>query len=328
MKKFQQRNPIGIALSGVAVIAAGMLAAVNADDLPVIGAGTIYKAEFKEAAGIKSGNEVRAAGIKVGKVNDVELNDQGVLVTFYVKDAWMGDQTRADIKLKSLLGTKFLSVDPAGTKPLDPDTTIPLNHTTSPYDVLEAFRGLADTVGKIDTKQLAKAFDTISNTLHGTPNDMTGALKGLSRLSDTIAKRDNQLARLLANTKDFSQTLSDRDAQLVDLMKNGNVLLDALIKRKKAITDLFAGTKELTQQLNGLVVDNSKQLKPVLADLDKVTTMLHNNEKGLNDTIRAAAPFARQGTNMLGNGHWWDIYLCGLLLPDAAGVNDKGCDPR
>lgn len=328
MKKFQQRNPIGIALSGVAVIIAGVLAAVNADDLPVIGAGTTYQAEFTEAAGIKSGNEVRAAGIKVGKVKDVELNDKGVLVTFYVKDAWMGDQTRAGIKLKSLLGTKFLSVDPAGNKPLDPDTTIPLSHTSSPYDVLEAFRGLANTVGKIDTKRLAKAFDTISDTLHDTPNDMTGALRGLSRLSDTIAKRDNQLAKLLANTKDFSQTLADRDDQLVDLMKNGNVFLDALIKRKKAITDLFEGTKELTQQLNGVVDDNNKQLKPVLQDLDKVTTMLHNNEKGLNDTIKQFAPFARQATNMLGNGHWWDIYLCGLLLPNSAGLNDQGCDPR
>lgn len=328
MKKFQQRNPIGIAASGVAVIIAGMLAAINADDLPVVGAGTIYQAEFKEAAGIKSGNEVRAAGIKVGKVKDVELNDKGVLVTFYVKDAWMGDQTRAGIKLKSLLGTKFLSVDPAGTKALDPDTTIPLNHTSSPYDVLEAFRGLANTVGKIDTKQLAKAFDTISDTLHDTPDDMTGALRGLSRLSDTIAKRDNQLAKLLANTKDFSQTLADRDQQLVDLMKNGNVFLDALIKRKKAITDLFEGTKELTQQLNGLVDDNNKQLKPVLQDLDKVTTMLHNNEKGLNDTIHNFAPFARQGANMIGNGHWWDIYLCGLLPPSSGGLNDQGCDPR
>lgn len=328
MKNFQQRNPLIIALLGVGVIIAGLLAAANADDLPVIGAGTLYEAEFEEAAGLKSGNEVRAAGIKVGKVDSVELTDTGVKVAFYVKDTWMGDQTSAGIKLKSLLGTKFLAVDPAGNEQQDPEQIIPKKRTTSPYDVLEAFRDLAGTVDEIDTKQLSKAFDTISDTLRDTPDDVSGALNGLSRLSNTIAKRDQELAKLLSNTKDFSKTLADRDKQLVQLMKDGNVFLDELIKRKEAITGLLEGTKILAEQLNGLVDDNKEQIGPVLKDLGKLTDMLHRNEKGLDAHIKTFVPFAREFTNVLGNGRWFDNYICGFPVLATGGINDQGCDPR
>ena len=329
MKSFQKRNPITIAVVAISVIAMGLVAAANADDLPLIGAGTTYSAQFEEAAGLKPGNEVRIAGIKVGKVADVELDEQNLVrVTFYVKDAWMGDQTRADIKLKSLLGQKFLSLEPAGTKPLDPNEVIPVERTTSPYDVLEAFRDLAQTVDEIDTDQLAQSFDVLSETFQDTPEELRGALTGLSRLSDTIAKRDRQLAKLLANTREVSDTLADRDEQLVKLMQDGNVLLAELNRRKAAISALLESSQQLAAQLNGLVDDNDKQLRPVLKDLDRLTSLLHRNRKALGEGIEAFAPFVRQFNNVLGNGRWFDNYLCGFLLPQAGPLNEDGCDPR
>ncbi|MQA60397.1 MAG: MCE family protein [Actinophytocola sp.] len=328
MKSFQQRNPIWIALFGIAVIALGLVAAANSDELPVIGAGTTYSAEFEEAAGIRSGNEVRVAGIKVGKVKDVELVDNKVKVTFYVKDAWMGDRSRAGIELKSLLGQKFLAVEPAGENTLDPSTTIPMERTSSPYDVLEAFRGLSETVDEIDTPQLAKSFDVISETFANTPDDLKGALSGLSKLSDTISKRDTELSKLLSNTKEISGTLADRDAQLVKLMKDGNVLLAELSRRKEAISSLLQGTQQLAVTLNGIVDDNDKQLGPVLKQLDQLTGMLHRNQKALGDGIEAFAPFVRQFNNVVGSGRWFDNYQCGLLLPQEGDFNQQGCDPR
>lgn len=328
MKSFQERNPIIIAILGIAVIALGLTAAANSDELPVIGAGTTYTAEFDEAAGIKSGNEVRIAGIKVGKVSDVSLVDNKVQVKFKVKDAWMGDRTRAGIKLKSLLGTKFLAVEPAGEKTLDPSETIPIERTSSPYDVLEAFRGLADTVNDIDTDQLSESFNVIGDTFANTPDELKGALSGLSQLSDSIAKRDSQLAKLLGNTRQISDTLQDRDAQLVKLVKDGNVLLAELAKRKQAISSLLQGTQQLAVQLNGIVDDNNSQLRPVLKQLDQLTGMLHRNQEALGKGIKAFAPFVRQFGNVIGNGRWFDNYLCGFLPPqEGAEINKEGCDP-
>jgi phospholipid/cholesterol/gamma-HCH transport system substrate-binding protein len=325
MTSFRKRNPIPIAIAGLAVLIIGLILALNADDLPIIGAGTTYSAEFSEAAGLKNDDEVRVAGVKVGKVTDIALDGARVRVSFKVKNTWLGDRTTADIKIKTLLGQKYLALDPLGEKDLDPSTAIPLEHTTAPYDVVEAFQGLTGTIDQIDTNQLAKSFDTLSQTFANTPGELRGALTGLSQLSETISKRDSQLGQLLANTKQISQTLADRDAQVTSLLADGNQVLTELSNRKQAITALLDGTKALSAQLSGLVQDNDKQLDPVLAQLDQLTSMLQRNQDSLSDGIAKFAPFVRLFTNTIGNGRWFDNYICGLVLPSIGPLNPQGC---
>lgn len=328
MKSFQQRNPVPIALVGIVVIVLGMVAALNAQSLPIIGAGTTYTAQFSEGAGLTTDNEVRVAGVKVGTVSDIELDRDKVNISFQVKDAWLGDQTTAAIKIKTLLGQKYLALEPRGEQVLNPDTPIPRERTTAPYDVLEAFRGLSTTVDNIDTGQLATSFDTLTQTLSETPDDVRGALSGLSQLSDTISKRDDQLSNLLSNTKQVSQTLVDRDAQVTKLLEDGNKLLEEVSKRKQAISTLLDGSRTLATQLQGLVDDNNSQIGPVLAQLDQLTSMLQRNQDSLAQGIQEFAPFVRLFTNTLGNGRWFDNYICGLILPAVGPVNPDGCHTR
>ena len=327
MKSFGSRNPIPIAVIGIAVIALSLIAAVFSDDLPIIGGGTTYSAEFSEAAGLKPDDEVRIAGVKVGKVKDVSLDGDRVVVRFKVKDAWVGDRTSANIKIKTLLGQKYLSLDPEGSGVLDPSQRIPRSRTTAPYDVLEAFRGLAETVNAVDTDQLARSFEVISQTFANTPDEVKGALNGLQALSKTVASRDDELGALLANTRQISQTLADRDAEVQKLLRDGNLLLAEINKRRDAISALLDGTVRLAKELQGLVNDNTGQLAPVLASLDKLTAMLQRNQDSLAEGIKKLAPFARLFNNAVGNGHWFDNYICGLLPPAAPlpGINEQGC---
>ncbi|TCO65316.1 MCE family protein [Actinocrispum wychmicini] len=327
MKSFRSRNPITIGITGLVVIALVLLAAIYSDDLPIIGGGTTYKAEFSEAAGLKSGDEVRVAGVKVGKVSGVKLAGPSVLVSFKVKDAWLGDQTRAAIKIKTLLGQKYLALEPEGNVVADPGNVIPRSRTMAPYDVLEAFRGLADTVNNIDTTQLAQSFEVLTSTFADTPNSVKGALNGLQALSKTISSRDTELAKLLDNTQQITQTLADRDAEVAKLLSDGNLLLDEIRKRKDAIDKLLTGTQTLSQQLKGLVDDNSQQLGPVLTQLDQFTGMLQRNQDDLAKGIEKLAPFVREFTNTLGNGRWFDNYICGLLPPSIGPINPQGCLP-
>ncbi|RSM75389.1 MCE family protein [Kibdelosporangium aridum] len=327
MTSFRSRNPITIGVTGLVVIALVLLAAVYSDDLPIIGGGTTYQAQFSEAAGIKPSDEVRIAGVKVGKVTDVDLDGDSVLVSFKVKDAWMGDRTRAAIKIKTLLGQKYLAIEPDGGGTLDPGKPIPRNRTVAPYDVMEAFRGLAETVDAVDTPQLAKSFEVLSDTFSNTSDNVKGALDGLQALSKTISSRDEQLAQLLGNTAQISQTLADRDAEVAKLLEDGNKLLDEVRKRKQAISSLLDGTKKLSAELKGLVDDNSKQLDPVLASLDQFTAMLQRNQDDLGKGIEKLAPFVRQFANTLGNGRWFDNYICGLLPPSVGPINPQGCTP-
>jgi phospholipid/cholesterol/gamma-HCH transport system substrate-binding protein len=326
MKSFQSRNPVTIAAVGLVLMVLGFVVALNAEDLPIIGAGTTYTADFTEAAGLKPDDEVRVAGVKVGKVTGVALDGPQVKVSFKVKDAWLGDKTSAAIKIKTLLGQKYLALDPVGDKTLNPGTPIPKERTLSPYDVLDAFRDLSSTVNQIDTQQLAQSFDTLSQTLSGTPTEVKGALSGLSQLSDTIAKRDSQLSQLLANTKQISQTLADRDTELTKLLTDGNQLLDEISKREQAISTLLTGSQQLSTQLRGLIDDNDAQLEPVLTSLDQLTGMLQRNQDSLAQGIARFAPYIRIFTNTVGNGRWFDNYICGLVLPSVGPLNPAGCN--
>jgi phospholipid/cholesterol/gamma-HCH transport system substrate-binding protein len=317
--------PVRTALVGLAVLGLGVVTAMNVRNLPVIGDGTTYSAEFGEAGGLITGSDVRIAGVKVGRVSAIALKGDHVLVSFKVKGAWLGDDTGAAIKLKTVLGQKYVVLDPEGEGTLDPGKPIPRSRTSEPYDVLAAFGQLSSTVDRIDTAQLARSFDTLTSTLANTPDDVRAALRGLSRLSDSLASRDDQLTTLLANTRQVSQTLVDRDAAVERLLSDGDQLLAEVSKREGAITALLDGSKQLATELSGLISDNRAQLDPVLTQLDELTSMLQRNQDSLAAGIRAFAPFVRFGTNIAGSGRWIDGYLCGLVLPSFGPLNQQGC---
>src|SRR6188472_1865265 len=105
MKPFRERNPVIIGAVSLAAVVLLVMAAFRAQDLPVIGGGDTYYAAFSESGGLKANDEVRIAGVRVGKVETVGLDGDHVKVTFRVEEeADFGKETRADIKVKTLLG--------------------------------------------------------------------------------------------------------------------------------------------------------------------------------------------------------------------------------
>lgn len=322
MTPFSERNPIVIGLVSMVAIAALLFVAYRVDALPVIGSGPEYQAEFSEAAGLTTNNEVRVAGVKVGKVTGVELEGDHVLVTFRAKDVRIGDASTASIQIKTLLGDKFLSVEPAGDKELS--KPIPRERTVAPYDVVQAFNQLSDTVRELDTNQLAGSLRTLSETFKDTPDEVRTSLDGLSRLSVTIASRDAQLAHLLDGTNQATHLLANRNDDINRILSDGSKLLDELHNRERAIKQLLDGTRDLSRELRGLIKDNEKQIGPTLDRLDRLTRTLEKHLDELTAGIRRAGPFATVFGNAVGNGHWFDNYIDGLLNPDLAAAPQTG----
>jgi phospholipid/cholesterol/gamma-HCH transport system substrate-binding protein len=331
VKPLKERNQA--AVGAVTLVLIMLVTAVTyfSDSLPMFGNGTTYSAYFAEAAGLAADNEVEVAGVKVGQVTSVELGHKQVLVKFRVKGTRVGDASTASIEIKTLLGEKYLALVPKGGGTQDPDTTIPVNRTRTPFELQDAFNQLSTTVGDIDTKQLADSFNALSDSLKDSPQYLKDTLSGLSSLSQTVSSRDADLHTLLANTSAVSKTLSDRNAQLQQVIGDGNLLLSELQQRRQQISTLLTGTQQISQQLSGLVADNRTQLKPTLDALGKVTDVLQRNQGNLDRGLALMAPFARVGANATGNGRWFEGYLCGLLPPTitAAGlsINPEGCTP-
>jgi phospholipid/cholesterol/gamma-HCH transport system substrate-binding protein len=312
-RPLRERNPVLVGTAGLLLLVLVSLAAYNADALPLIGGGTTYSADFSEAAGLRPGNEVRVAGVKVGKVTGVSLDGGRVKVTFKVRHTWIGDASTAAIGIRTLLGEKYLAVDPLGSRPQNPGQRIPKSRTTSPYDVTQAFNGLGQTLGSIDTQALAASFRTISDTFKDTPSSVRSAATGLASLSKTISSRDAELADLLSGSKQLTKTLSDQNGRFQTLISDGNLLLGEIQRRRDAIHDLLVGTQDLGTQLSGLVADNDRQLAPTLDALDRVTTVLDANQAGLDKALALAGPYYRLVGNTIGSGRWFDSYLCGLV---------------
>src|SRR5690348_12128894 len=101
MTPFRERNPVPIGAIGLAMILALLLLAFNADRLPFIGGGTTYHALFADASGLKPGDDVRIAGVKVGKVTSVDLAGAAVRVGLKITSgSELGPDTHAEIKIK------------------------------------------------------------------------------------------------------------------------------------------------------------------------------------------------------------------------------------
>lgn len=309
MTPFSARNPIPIALISLAVIIGLLVAAYNVDRLPLIGAGTEYRALFTESAGLEVDDEVRIAGVKVGTVNGVELRDGLVVISFYAGDAYIGDRSTASIQIKSLLGDKYLAVDPLGNQPLDPDVPIPVDRTVTPYDVVQAFNGLTDTVEELDTRQLAASLRTLSETFRNTPDEVRASLDGLSRLSVTIASRDDEIARLVDNTEQVTGLLAARNTEINRILTDGAALFAELNARQAAISRLLDGTRELAVQLRGLINDNEEQIGPTLDELERLVDILQRNQDDLVAGLRRLGPFITVFTNAIGSGRWFDNFL-------------------
>jgi virulence factor Mce-like protein len=312
-KPFRDRNPVIIGAVSLGVIALLVFLAFNAQSLPIIGGGTVYKAQFSEAAGLKADDPVRVAGVKVGKVESLALEHGAVTVAFRVSDAFVGDQSEAAIKIETVLGAKYLALVPRGSTPLDPERPIPVARTASPYDVVEAFADLSKTVEQTDTTQLANSFEVLSQTFADTPESVRTSLEGLARLSDTISSRDAQLGQLLSATRKVSQVLADRNGEFTQLIVDSNTLLTEVQRRRELIDSILKSTQQLSQQLSGLVADNRQSLTPALQQLSTVTDILSRNRAALGPTINKLAPFVRVFTNTLGNGRWFDSFVDNLV---------------
>jgi phospholipid/cholesterol/gamma-HCH transport system substrate-binding protein len=310
MIPFRERNPVVVGAISLVVLALVMVAALRADDLPVIGGGDTYHAMFTEAGGLKVNDEVRIAGVRVGKVNEVELDDDQVKVTFKVDDAAdFGGETRAAIKVKTILGSMFLALEPAGGGQLDEGATIPAERTSSPFDVVDAFEGLASTSEQIDTDQLAESLTTLADLTRNTPDEFRGALSGLSRLSANVAEKDEQLNSLLVNLERVSTVLDERDQDIIALMEDSDVLFRALVARRDAVHELLVSTTTLSKELTALIRESREDLAPALAHLENVVAVLNKNEDNLDSSLRLMAPFYRVFANTLGTGPWFDTWI-------------------
>jgi phospholipid/cholesterol/gamma-HCH transport system substrate-binding protein len=332
IKPLGERNKAAVGTVGMLILVAVVVAAFSYDELPFIKRTSDYSAYFAEAGGIKAGSEVRVSGMQVGKVSDVELEGDKVLVDFTVrKGVPLGDRTEAAIKTETVLGTKMLEVTPRGDGTLS--GAIPLERTTSPYDLPSALGDLTTAISGLDTQQLSSSLTTLADTFRDTPPDLKVALEGVARFSDTLDHRDAQLRNLLANANKVTGVLAKRSDQIASLVVNANALLGELLTQRSSIDALMGNLTAVSKQLSAVIGDNRAQLTPALDKLNGVLSILDNHKTELQRTLYLLRRYAMSFGEVLGAGPFFKASLVNLVpgqfsqpFIDAA-FSDLGLDP-
>ncbi|MBJ8340350.1 MCE family protein [Antrihabitans sp. YC3-6] len=306
-------QPSRLVQSGIVGIVVGLaivVATLQYEKLPFIHSGIAYTANFADAGGLVTGDQVEVAGVNVGKVENIELDGTAVLVEFTVSEGIeLGDRTTAAIKTNTVLGRKSLFVTPDGSGAIDADDTIPLDRTTSPYSLNDALGDLSNTIRDLDTDQLNTTLDTLTAAFKDTPAPLREALDGVTRLSQSINARDESLRELLTKAKGVTQVLADRGEQVNALLVDGNQLLGELDLRRTAISELITNISAVSQQLSGLVADNEAQMKPTLDKLNSVLALLQQNKDNLAQALEGLGPYALALGEQVGSGPYFQAYV-------------------
>jgi phospholipid/cholesterol/gamma-HCH transport system substrate-binding protein len=333
MKAFSERSPIVIGGVGLAVVVGLMLLSLNYDKLPFFNDDKDYSAYFAEAGGLASGNHVQVSGLKVGKVSSIDLDGPRVLVKFSVaKNIRLGERTEAAVKVRTVLGSKILELTPRGEGQLS--GPIPLDRTTSAYQLPDALGDLTSTISGLNTDQLSHSLAVLSNTFSNTPPDLKVAVKGLARFSQTLDERDTQLRNLLANANKATKVLADRSDEVVNLVANTNELLVQLRSQSSALDEILGHLSALARQIKGFIAENRESLKPALDKLNGVLTIVDNRKERVQKAIVGLNKYALGLGESVSSGPFFKAYLVNLFPGQfvqpfiSAAFSDLGLDPN
>ncbi|MBU8817350.1 MCE family protein [Mycolicibacterium goodii] len=301
-----------IAVAVVSVLIGAMLLVRVAD----IGY-TQYTARFLQAAALKAGNPVTVAGIPVGEVKSMRLAGDHVEAKIKVRnDVALGEDSRATIMVTTILGSRYLSLEPAGDGALR-DKTFDLSHTDVPYDLQEALTDVTTTFEQVDSDKFAQTLQILGSQLETLPPVIPQALQNTHTLSTIIAQRRDQLGELLKTTELVSNTLHRQKSTIGSLMNQGNSLLAEFVARRATFHAMMDALTNLVQTLSGIVIDDRPELEQLLVDLRELSSLLAKNDGMLSSILQTAPIAMRNIANMTGTGNAIDFNASSGLLVDS-----------
>jgi len=312
MARHTERSILRLGTISLVVLLLVMAAAFNLQKFPGF-RGTGYHADFTDANGLARGDMVQIGGVRVGRVDSIEIHSDHVRVNFEVHGAEFGATTRASVEVLNLLGTKFLNLTPDGPGQLASGATIPLERTHTTYDVVSTLNQLTTTTEQLDTDQLANALHTLAGTIDASAPEVHQSFTGISRLSASIASRNAEVEQLLQHANGVTKLLAERKGDLVTLMRQGSAVFEELQARKESIHRLLVNARRLADALKGIADDNQAEIGPALADLHEVTVNLREQRDNIQATVHNLEPYASILINVIGTGPWFDAYVPNLV---------------
>jgi virulence factor Mce-like protein len=320
----------------LAAVAAGVLLLTTREDTS-----PRYTMEFDNAFGLTEGTELRAAGVEIGSVETLELDQKTAraLVEVKVNDTSFGDfreDVECAIEPQSLIGEYYVNCEP-GTAPgrLEDGARVPVEQTTTtiPPDLVvnimrrpwrERFGLILAEMGAGLAARGPELNETIRRALPALRetdkvleilSDNRERLRRLTRDADTVmaalSRRRDDVARFVVETRDVSRATAERRAEL---QENLRLLPPFLRELRPAMRDLGIAAERQTPALRDLRLASddlqlvferlgpfSRASRPALRSLGDAAETGIPALRAIRPTVRRLAALGRNSGDPLGN---------------------------
>ncbi len=250
-----------------------------------------YTAHFQEAQAVRSGIDVRVAGITVGQVSDVHIDFDHVTVKFRVKkDVFVGDTSTIDMRMLTTVGGYYLALVPSGRKVLS--APISADRITIPYSLMESFQDATPKVEHLNVQPARASLAQLDDALKAQPDSIRTTVGTLNRMVDNALRQQNQIGDFVTVMNEYSTAAA----------ANGEVLLTALRKFGvyfSAMNQNLRGHLLYLQQIAELMKRIRPALRLYLNQVDPLTDRIDGLVARARQAVRDFEPMTEQAAAVI-----------------------------
>jgi phospholipid/cholesterol/gamma-HCH transport system substrate-binding protein len=198
----------------------------NAIKQPVDAALRTYTAEFTDASGLHSDADVRVRGVRVGKVNTIELrrrNGQSMADVTFTLDRRYGvvSATRLAIKFQALTGLRYIDMVNPSEKYSTADLVrhVPTTMTQPSFDVTALFNGLQPVFATLSPDEINVFAENAANYFSGDGSGLQPLLDSIRKIAQFASDRQQVIATLLSNLSELANTMGGHSKDFVQILK-------------------------------------------------------------------------------------------------------------
>ncbi|MGN6089980.1 MAG: MCE family protein [Actinomycetales bacterium] len=275
-----------------------------------------YRARFSDVTGVQPGDDVRIAGVRVGRVEDVKVAGDGhAEVGFSVeRDRRIPRSAVVVIRYRNLVGQRYLAVtEGAGdSRPLPADGLIPLSQTRPALDLTVLFNGFKPLFAALSPQDVNKLSGEIISVLQGEGGNLESLLGHTASLTSALADRDQLVGDTIDNLNSVLGTLAARDDKLSDLVAQTQRFVSGLSADRQAIGDSLQGINDLAGATSDLLVQARQPLKQDVSSLGDLAATLDSsrNQKVLDSFLGFLPTKLERISRTATYGSWFNFYLC------------------
>ena len=248
------------------------------------------------------GQTVRTAGVEIGQVGKVELEDGRAVVSMDLESKYKGyikEDATALLRTKTGLKDVFIEVDPGDGKAIPENGRIPSQNSAPDIDPDEVLAAL-DT----DTRDYLKLLVSgAGKGLKGRGSDLQETFARLGPLNRDLAKVTKSVARRKDNLKDLIhnygllvEELGTKDREIVRLVRASNAVFEAFGSQDQQISAFVSklpGSLEQTRDTLTKVDALGGELGPALEALRPPFRKLDTANREVLPLVREAAPIIK-----------------------------------